>query len=71
MMHTIVPAYLVEQQTHLPNRRLQPIQGGYAELWQDGRLCRLISTDPTLYLDPYYAPGSRWPKAGRQPMGKP
>ena len=71
MMHTVVPTHLLEAHTDLPPRRMQAIRGGYAELWQDGRLCRLISTDPTLYLDPYYAPGSRWPKAGRQPMGKP
>ena len=31
-----------------------------AEFWQDGSLCRLISTDPTLYLDPHFAPGARW-----------
>ncbi|MBR5559557.1 MAG: hypothetical protein IKU72_04865 [Oscillospiraceae bacterium] len=60
MMYTVVPSHLLEQQPSLPPRRLQPIRGGYAELWQDGSVCRLISTDPTLYLDPHFAPGANW-----------
>ncbi len=60
MMYTVVPAELLEWQTHLPARHMQTVQGGYAELWQDGSICRLISTDPSLYLDPHFAPGKRW-----------
>ena len=61
MMHTIVPPELLEEQSSLPARSFRPLRGGsYAEVWQDGSLCRLISTDPTLYLDPHFAPGARW-----------
>lgn len=69
MMYTVVPAELLERPTNLPLRRLQPIQGGYAELWQDGSLCRLISTDPALYLDPHFAPGTHWQASARLPDG--
>lgn len=71
MMYTVVPTHLLEQQANLPPRRMQTIRGGYAELWQDGSLCRLISTDPTLYLDSHYAPGSPWPKAAKRAVGRP
>jgi len=61
MMHTIVPLELLEEQNSLPARSFRSLRGGgYAELWQDGSLCRLVSTDPTLYLDPHFAPGARW-----------
>ena len=71
MMHTVVPIHLLEQPTPLPPRRIQAVKGGYAELWQDGSLCRLISTDPTLYLDTHYAPGCRRPKAAAKTVDKP
>lgn len=71
MMHTVVPTHLLEQQPNLPPRRMQPLQGGYAELWQDGSLCRLISTDPTLYLDPHYAPGAQWFQNNQRPTSRP
>lgn len=64
-MYTVVPAELVEHQPHLPNRRLQTIKGGFAELWPDGSICRIIATDPTLYLDPHLAPGARWQQGCR------
>ena len=59
MMHTVVPRDVWEGKTSLPSRTIQPFSGGYAEFWPDGSLCRLISTDPALYLDPHFAPGGR------------
>ena len=62
MMYTVVPPELLEQQPDLPPRVLHCFSGGLAEVWPDGRMCRLISTDPSLYLDPHFAPGALWQK---------
>lgn len=60
MMYTVVPPHLLEQQPDLPPLTLRPFRGGCAQLWPDGSLCRIFATDPSLYLDPHLAPGTRW-----------
>ena len=46
-----------------PARRVEGLAHGYAEVTdcEDGqRLERIFSTDPTDYLNPRYAPGSKY-----------
>ena len=61
-MYTVVPPHLLEQQPDFPALSTQSFPGGCAQLWPDGRLCRIISTNPALYLDPNLAPGTHWQK---------
>lgn len=68
LLHTIVPfeaifgspgqAGALPSDTASPAGRECRVPGGLLELDGNGRVSRLISTDPRLYLDPRYAPGA-------------
>jgi|GEM_PF-483838 len=60
MIYSVVPPELLEGPSGLPARSVVPVPGGLAEVWADGRMCRLISTDPALYLKEEFAPGALW-----------
>lgn len=60
LLHTVVPyeaIFDVPNPTQ-PTPPLRQIDGGLLQLDEQGRVSRLISTDPRLYLDPRYAPGA-------------
>ncbi len=60
IIHSIIPQEHIFTQDALPPRNLCPFAGGYVEVWQSGEVCRVISTDPAVYLDPRFTPGGRW-----------
>ncbi len=74
LLYTIVPPELIFEETSPQPRagasRCRKIRGGMLEMTMtgddDGRISRLISTDPKLYLNPRYSPGSRWKPGGGQ-----
>lgn len=63
LIHSVTsPLMLTEQQSY-PEMTLKPFEGGYLEGFdtpQGFKLSRLHSTDPSLYLNKGYAPGSMY-----------
>ncbi len=61
MMYTIAPQELLMEQPQLPQTRFCAFDKGFLELTGSGSnatVTRVISTDPAVYLDPRFAPGS-------------
>ena len=60
IIHSVAPhAWLLPQST-LPPSSCKNIQGGLLEGYETPQgfsICRVISTDPQVYLNPRYAPG--------------
>jgi hypothetical protein len=61
--HTIVHPDLIYTSEDLPPREIVAIKGGYLEVSGQGdekHIERLISTDPKMYLNPKYAPYTKY-----------
>lgn len=69
ILHTIVPYEKIFETNDIPPTEYVNIRGGFAQLDTTGgkrRITRIISTDPSVYLDSTLAPGSDYSPAGRE-----
>ena len=63
--HTIVHPDLIFPSENLPPREIVAIKGGFLEVsgqGEDKQIERLISTDPKMYLNPNFAPYTKYSK---------
>ncbi|MDD2955201.1 MAG: YlzJ-like family protein [Oscillospiraceae bacterium] len=63
MLHTIIAQEFIWGGETAARPECVRICQGYLEGVREGEalvVSRLIATDPSLYLDPRYAPGARW-----------
>lgn len=61
LLYTIVPYEMIFKPEENPDMKTTAISGGYLELIkQNGAyyVSRVISTDPKVYLNPKYTPGT-------------
>lgn len=61
MIYSITPPELLYEQPQLPATRYCAFDRGFLEVTGSGSSCtvtRVVSTDPSVYLDPKFAPGS-------------
>ena len=65
ILHSIVsiPDIFCNTESSLPCREYRTVNGGILEL-EGGRIKRLISTDPAMYLDRRYMPDTEYKEHG-------
>lgn len=61
LLYTIVPYEQIFDGGAVKPAGTHRVEGGLLELDENAHISRLISTDPRMYLEARYAPGSRAP----------
>lgn len=63
LIHSIVPPEKIFENKYSPQIETREINGGFVELLKNEQgftVSRLISTDPKMYLDEKYEPGTQY-----------